>query len=300
MSDGWRFTNVAAPRHVVLDEKAQRTRVLIIGDIHGCCDEFRLLLERYHQPGDTVILAGDLVNKGPKSAEVVRLARERKCYAVHGNHEWASLRAQKAREGGKNSQRETFYSWTDDLTERDVNYLESLPYTLRLPLHNAIVVHAGLVPGVELEAQDRFNMVHMRNLTVKPEGGFEAREQAVPGCKAWGACWDGVLKVTTGAESALTGQHVYFGHDAKRKLQQHPLATGLDTGCLYGHCLTAAILELGQPPRLVQVDAARAYAQAASTTGTKKKPVLSEGTVRLRCAVGVIMAAVAIGYKLRR
>ena len=56
----------AVPRHVVLGDTEQRKRVIIVGDIHGCCDEFRDLLEAVAYRGaelDTVILAGDLVNK---------------------------------------------------------------------------------------------------------------------------------------------------------------------------------------------------------------------------------------------
>ena len=47
-------------------------RVIIVGDVHGCLAELRELLgECDFTPGtDALIFVGDLVNKGPSSAEV--------------------------------------------------------------------------------------------------------------------------------------------------------------------------------------------------------------------------------------
>ena len=162
----------AAPRHAVLSEEAQRKRILIVGDIHGCADEFRELLAMHRHPDDTLILVGDLVNKGPKSAEVVPLARELGAFAVVGNHELASLAGRHARQGGqKPDEAAKRYEWTDAMSEADVEFVRTLPYTLSLPLHNAIVVHAGLVPGVALEEQSLHHMVSMRTLRPAGAGG---------------------------------------------------------------------------------------------------------------------------------
>ena len=125
----------AAPRHAVLSEEAQRKRILIVGDLHGCADEFRELLAMHRHPDDTLILVGDLVNKGPKSAEVVPLARELGAFAVVGNHELASLAGRHARQGGQKPEAAKRYEWTDAMSEADVEFVRNLPYTLSLPLY---------------------------------------------------------------------------------------------------------------------------------------------------------------------
>jgi len=68
-----------------------------IGDIQGCFDEFRALVERIDararaegQSGEpTLWLVGDLVNRGPKSLEVLQwvIAHEHRCRVVLGNHD---------------------------------------------------------------------------------------------------------------------------------------------------------------------------------------------------------------------
>jgi len=68
-----------------------------IGDIQGCFDEFQALVERIdaqaraqgHRETPTLWLVGDLVNRGPKSLEVLRwvITHERRCRVVLGNHD---------------------------------------------------------------------------------------------------------------------------------------------------------------------------------------------------------------------
>lgn len=54
--------------------------------------------------------------------------------------------------------------------------MSALPYTLTFPSLGCVVVHAGLVPGVELHDQDAEAMSCMRNVVeVEGGGGYEPR-----------------------------------------------------------------------------------------------------------------------------
>lgn len=66
--------------------------IYAIGDIQGCYDELMRMLDlvNFDPAHDQVWLAGDLVNRGPKSAEVIRFAIEQGndvVKAVLGNHD---------------------------------------------------------------------------------------------------------------------------------------------------------------------------------------------------------------------
>lgn len=70
-------------------------RDFIIGDLHGCIDEFETLLKRLKLDfqKDRMFSVGDLVDRGPGSMACLRLLREPWFFAVKGNHEDMMLRA---------------------------------------------------------------------------------------------------------------------------------------------------------------------------------------------------------------
>ncbi len=51
--------------------------IYAIGDIQGCYDDFQRLLEliEFNPVRDQLWLAGDIVNRGPKSLEVIRFVK---------------------------------------------------------------------------------------------------------------------------------------------------------------------------------------------------------------------------------
>lgn len=68
-------------------QEHQNKQVTVIGDIHGVFDTFMELLKKIPE-GDIIVCAGDFIDRGPKSKEVIQYLidhPEIKC--VQGNHE---------------------------------------------------------------------------------------------------------------------------------------------------------------------------------------------------------------------
>lgn len=213
-------------------------RTLIIGDVHGCSEELRALLERCERRSeDRVVFVGDLVAKGPDSRGVLDMVRRLEALAVRGNHDQAVLACREPSASARPPSVEHL-SLARTLDADDWALLEALPFYFELPEHDCLVVHAGLLPGVPLAAQDPADLMNMRS--IRADGSASRRvDDGVP----WASCWKGPPTVV-------------FGHDARRGLQSYPYALGLDTGCVYGGRLTAWSL----PEReLISVPARRAY-----------------------------------------
>ena len=65
-------------------------RTIIIGDVHGCYEEFQKLLDKVRASStDRIISVGDLICRGPSSAKTLEIALSMKnLECVLGNHEF--------------------------------------------------------------------------------------------------------------------------------------------------------------------------------------------------------------------
>lgn len=235
---------------VLENDVIQGRRVLIIGDVHGCLEELKELLEeaksRCANHEILPVFVGDLLSKGPYPLETMAGLHDIQHFAVRGNHDEAVLKQALLYKQSENYKFPPKYEWVQKLSDRDIAYLRELPYTIAIPSLNVVIVHAGLIPGTALAEQNLTNMIIMRNIRKSDDGTFTAAELANEG-KAWASFWSGP-------------DHVYFGHDAVRQLQEHAHATGLDTGCVYGYRLTGVLVS-EEKKEFIHIKAKRVYKQ---------------------------------------
>ncbi|HYQ15993.1 MAG TPA: metallophosphoesterase, partial [Polyangiaceae bacterium] len=132
-------------------------RTLFIGDVHSCADELADLCDRAALTSDDrVVLTGDLLSRGPKPHEVLKLYRQLGARAAVGNHEQRLLDAHRARERGEKGPKlgGSHQAIVKELTPADWKLLAELPLLVEVPEHQIVVAHAGIDPTFPLDQQD--------------------------------------------------------------------------------------------------------------------------------------------------
>ncbi|HVJ58428.1 MAG TPA: metallophosphoesterase [Terrimicrobiaceae bacterium] len=202
---------------------------IFIGDIHGCSREFSALLDHVSPGrGDRLILLGDLVNKGPDPAGVLEIFATVDCVCLLGNHDLDHLKWK----GGGIPKVESIV--TKALIPAPL-YEKFLEEVVRMPplfeRSDFIAVHGGLLNGVALSEQPLEVMTGDRNLS------NDWKDEII-------------------LDRPLVTGHKRYGSDQAVPYIVEGKFYGIDTGCVYGGCLTALRLPSGT---LAQVRAERAY-----------------------------------------
>jgi len=212
-------------------------RTIVIGDLQGCFAETVALLEKCEATNeDRVIFAGDLIDRGPENGLCVDLAMARERVqgtpaAVLGNHERKHLDYRDVDEQGgtPNVVADSHVRTRKQLRAEHYEYMRRMPLYIRLPEHNAVVVHAGVFPGVPLEEQDERHLLHIQ--MINPSEGKKTMwpSKAPPDWKFWTHFYDGP-------------ERVIFGHSVLSEPLVTDKVVGIDGGACFGLSLHALIL----------------------------------------------------------
>jgi bis(5'-nucleosyl)-tetraphosphatase (symmetrical) len=269
--------------------------IYAIGDIQGCGAAFDALLKKlsFRKSRDRLWLVGDLVNRGPDSLGVLRrvIALGRSVTCVLGNHDLHLLAT--AAGGRELSPADTFGEVlaAPDADEL-VDWLRRRPLLHYQASTKHVLVHAGLPPGwtvtqARTQARDVEALLRGRNwraslrtmygnepsawsrklgredkrrYTINAltrmrycdrRGRLELSESGPPGSQPKGLTpWFDM------PDRRSRGAHVVFGHWAALGLLRRADVTGLDSGCVWGGCLTAVRLDKSARPVRVTCTAA--------------------------------------------
>lgn len=260
--------------------------VYAIGDIQGCYDELLRALDRVHfdPVGDRLWCVGDLVNRGPKSLEVLRFVRDLgdAAVCVLGNHD---LHLLALAAGNRKHEDDHSLQAILDAPDRD----ELLCWLRYRPLAHLdqdldfLMVHAGLPPQWDVattvasarEVEQVLRGDGHVDYFMQMYGNKPALwDPALEGIARWrfitncltrlrfcepdghlalkekgppGSQQTGRIPWFEHPERATRDQRIVFGHWSTLGFRAEHNAWALDTGCLWGGTLTLLRLDR-QPP----------------------------------------------------
>lgn len=249
----------------------------IIGDVHGCCDELEALMAKLGYqvewtssgservatvappPGRTLVFVGDLVDRGPRSPDVLRIAMAMveagTGMVVEGNHEnklsrWLTGRNVKIGHGLQQTIDQLAVE-SDVFRGKAGRFLSDLRSHYWLDGGRLCVAHAGLKEELIGRGSGA-----VRSFALYGETTGETDEFGLPVRADWAAGYRGSATVV-------------YGHVAQPEAEWVNNTICLDTGCCFGGKLTA----LRWPEKeLVSVPAAKTYFEPVKPLAPVKPP----------------------------
>jgi bis(5'-nucleosyl)-tetraphosphatase (symmetrical) len=264
----------------------------LIGDVQGCYDELRSLLREcaFDFDRDHAVFLGDLVNRGPKSLQVLQFVRDMgtKATVLLGNHDLHLLAT--AHGVRKPSRKDTL----DELLNHAdapalLKWLRQQNIALHLPEHGLLCVHAGVLPSWSLadclvyaqELQHALRTCDYGQFLAHMYGDepahwddqhtgttrFRAFVNAFTRLRFCNAKGEMDHKTKEGADAAPAGYmpwfevpgratqstRIAFGHWSTLGLKLNAQIAALDTGCVWGGALSALRLAQAQPGKAEQL-----------------------------------------------
>ncbi|MDA1274202.1 MAG: polynucleotide kinase-phosphatase [Verrucomicrobia bacterium] len=261
----------------------------IIGDVHGCFDELVELLTKlgyetgksagawHHPAGRKMVFVGDLVDRGPKIPEVVRLVLDSvnfgSALCVPGNHDMKFMR----KIWGKDVQ--ITHGLADSLAQfaaYEQHYRSSsriaADFIHKLVSHyllddgKLVVAHAGMKETMQGRGSGA-----VREFALFGETTGETDEFGLPVRYNWAAEYRG-------------GANVVYGHTPVPEPEWLNRTINIDTGCVFGGKLRALRYPekklISVPARQVYATPAKPFLVAAEVTRLTSQ-VLGEGSQSL-------------------
>lgn len=268
--------NVVIERHPLWNNLKQHKGPFdIIGDVHGCFDELHELMvklgyqvqknDKYmvtHPEGRKIIFVGDLVDRGPRTPEVLRIAMDMiedgVAFCVNGNHDEKLKRKLQGRDvkvaHGLAQSLEQLEQEPEDFKKRVVTFLDGLISHYVFDDGKLAVAHAGLKEEYIGRGSPR-----IREFCMFGETTGETDEFGLPVRYPWARDYRG-------------NTMIIYGHTPIPEPEWLNNTLNIDTGCVFGGKLTA----LRYPEKeLVTVQAPQVYSEPV-------KPLNYEAETRVR------------------
>lgn len=277
--DGFRFVYVIDSLEKLENVKIIRTKMWndrkeehgpfdVIGDVHGCIDELRMLLNKLgyiensngyvHPEGRKAAFLGDLCDRGPGNVEVLKLVMkmvsEGNALAVPGNHDVKLLKYLNGKQvqvtHGLDITVKEIEAQGEDFKKEVAQFLDSLVSHYVLDDGKLVICHAG----IKEEYIGRASM-RVREFCLYGETTGEYDTYGLPIRLDWAADYRGRANIV-------------FGHIAGKEVKAVNGTYCIDTGCVFGGKLTAFRYPEKQ---IVDVDALKQYYEPAKPLEESKE-----------------------------